>query len=163
MIDFLNYYANIWAEIFGLAVIQNTIFICVIFLILYIFNNLSAQTKYILTLIGVCKLLLPPFLPLFIHANDPNIILPVSELTSSIVTYDLEAISSNLDISNSKLTVLGLVFVIWLVIVLFHLLFIAFSSIRWANILKTATQIDQEDVFPMLKNPRIKITTPGVV
>jgi len=63
MIEWLNHTGEIWLSYFGLALIQNTIFMGIIFLLLYWLRQASAQIKYWIGVIGLLKLILPPFLP----------------------------------------------------------------------------------------------------
>jgi beta-lactamase regulating signal transducer with metallopeptidase domain len=58
-----------WWEYFSFATIQNSIFLLMIFILLNVLKNSSAQTKYIIGLIGLTKLLIPPFLPVYL-VND---------------------------------------------------------------------------------------------
>jgi len=65
MIDIINQIADFWIKYFGVAVLQNTIFIAVIFLILKSLKNLPAKIKYAISLIALFKLLIPPFIPIY--------------------------------------------------------------------------------------------------
>jgi hypothetical protein len=59
----LNAWGGIWAGYFGLALIQHTLFLGVIFLGLYLARNAPAGLRYSLCFLGMAKLLLPPFMP----------------------------------------------------------------------------------------------------
>ena len=59
----INQIAEAWAGYFGLAVLQNTAFLALIFAALYVIRNAAAQTRYIVSVLGLAKLLLPPFIP----------------------------------------------------------------------------------------------------
>jgi len=63
MIDLLHEVSHFWVEYFGLIVIQNSLFIIVILLLLIYFPKISARIKYLVCIIGVIKLLIPPFVP----------------------------------------------------------------------------------------------------
>ncbi len=63
MIETLNYFSRQWAEYFGLAVLQNTLFIGIIFLMLALFKKANAKVRYSIAVLGLLKLLLPPVLP----------------------------------------------------------------------------------------------------
>lgn len=60
MIDLLAARGGSWTEYFGPAVLQNTLFLGLIFLALYILRNTRASARYALCVIGMVKLLLPP-------------------------------------------------------------------------------------------------------
>ena len=63
MIEWINYYGEIWAKYFGIAVIQNTIFLGLIFIALHFLRNSSARIRYNIALLGLIKLLIPPIVP----------------------------------------------------------------------------------------------------
>ena len=55
----LNYYSNLWVQYFGLAILQNTIFLGFVFLAFHLLKNADARIKYIVGVLGIVKLLLP--------------------------------------------------------------------------------------------------------
>ena len=61
MIQMLNGISSGWAEYFGWAVLQNTLFLAVLFLLLRFMRRAPAHIKYMIGCVGVIKLLLPPF------------------------------------------------------------------------------------------------------
>ena len=63
MIPFLNHLGEIWFDFAKLLVIQNSLFLGFVFFALFLLKNASAQVKYWITLIGLFKLVLPPFIP----------------------------------------------------------------------------------------------------
>ena len=63
MIDFINHWSQAWIRHFGPAVVQNTIFLGFVFLTLHLLRRGTARLKYTITMIGLIKLLLPPFVP----------------------------------------------------------------------------------------------------
>ncbi len=63
MITMLNAWGESWAGYFGLAVLQHTLFLGLIFLGLYLLRNARAGIRYGLCVIGMAKLVLPLFLP----------------------------------------------------------------------------------------------------
>lgn len=63
MIPFLNEWGGVWIKYFSLVLIQNSIFLGFVFLALYLLRNASARVKYYISIIGLIKLILPPFLP----------------------------------------------------------------------------------------------------
>jgi beta-lactamase regulating signal transducer with metallopeptidase domain/biopolymer transport protein ExbD len=60
----LNEWGGIWVDYFGLAVLQNTVFLGFVFVALHIGRTAPARIKYIIAMTGLVKLLLPPFIPL---------------------------------------------------------------------------------------------------
>ena len=63
MTSIVNDYAGHWLAYFGPAVVQNTLFLAVLFLCLALLRKAPAQLRYNLALVGLAKLLLPPFIP----------------------------------------------------------------------------------------------------
>lgn len=63
MIELLNNLGQQWAPVFSLAIVQNTVFLGVIFFALAVFKNADARLKYMIGFIGLVKLMLPPFIP----------------------------------------------------------------------------------------------------
>jgi TonB family protein len=79
MIAFINDWADAWLNVFGYAVVQNTVFLIVIFLLLSVLKNVDAKYKYAIGCIGLAKCLIPPFLPLpALHALRPAPGLPAA-------------------------------------------------------------------------------------
>ena len=63
MISILNEWGKTWTTYMGLSVVQNTLFLGLLFLALFVIGNASAKIKYNVALIGLFKLCLPPFVP----------------------------------------------------------------------------------------------------
>ena len=63
MIYTMNNIAGHWLGYFSTTVIQNTIFLGIIFLALYLLRKANARIKYAVAFLGIVKLLVPPFLP----------------------------------------------------------------------------------------------------
>ena len=85
MIEFLNQCGIIWIEYFGLAVLQNTIFLCFVFFALSLLRNAPARIKYAITMIGLIKLFFPPIIPLSFLTK----LLSNSFFSNDIITNDL--------------------------------------------------------------------------
>ena len=64
MIETLNIYGDFWIDYFGLAVLQNTFFLGIIFFTLNLLRHASAFMKYTICIVGLIKLLMPPFVPI---------------------------------------------------------------------------------------------------
>lgn len=143
MIEFINQYGQIWAEYFGLAVLQNTLFLGIIFLLLYWLKDANAKTKYIIAMIGIVKLLLPPFLPasflsklvsfsngiIDIQIGKPTIIAAADQVEPTL-----------------RLSLIGLLFSIWLLTLAISLLIPVFSTLRLKFKLKNARPIRANEI-----------------
>ena len=63
MIESINEFSVLWADYFLQAVVQDSVFILGIFLILRLLRNRSAALLRTITLVGLAKVVAPPFLP----------------------------------------------------------------------------------------------------
>jgi TonB family protein len=150
MIEQLNQYGQIWAEFFGLVILQNTLFLGIVFLVLYWLRDANAKTKYIITMIGIVKLLLPPFIPasflskLFAFSNG---IIAV-QIGKPMIAVSADQIESTLSLS-----LVGLLFLIWFLTVSISLLVPIVTTLRLQFKLRDAIPIRFEEI----DNASIKI------
>ncbi len=168
MIDFINLLGSGWITYFGWTVIQNTLFLGLLFFALYLLRNTSARLKYTVTLIGLIKLLLPPFLPAtFLSLAESNInpvntaiaIQPVSETGSSQAWF-------------LELRYTGWLFMIWTFFAVGSILVSLGLTLRLKRRLKNAIEIDHQKLdlgnntasIQILKSDKISIPlTLGIV
>jgi len=161
MIDFINRLGSGWMTYFGWAVIQNTFFLGLLFFALYLLQNTSARLKYAVTLIGLIKLLLPPFLPatfLSLPVSDTNsasaatVIQPVSEIVSSKAWF-------------LEIRYTGWLLIIWTLFAVGSILIALSLTLRLKSRLKTAVKIDHQKLdlgnniasIQILKSDKISI------
>lgn len=143
MIEFINQYGQIWAEFFGLVVLQNTLFLGIIFLVLYLLKDANARTKYIISMIGIVKLLLPPFLTasflskLFSFSNG---IIDI-QIGKPVIMASADQVEPTVSLS-----LIGLLFSIWIFTVAISLLIPIFSTLRLKIKLKDARLIRYNEV-----------------
>ncbi|MBU8870022.1 MAG: M56 family metallopeptidase [Gemmatimonadales bacterium] len=64
MVTLLNEWAGSWGPYFLLAVIQNSLFLALVFVILRVLRRAPARILSLVATLGVVKLAIPPFLPL---------------------------------------------------------------------------------------------------
>ncbi|MCP4574095.1 MAG: hypothetical protein GY838_17175 [bacterium] len=64
MMTLLNDWGATWAEYFVPAILQNTMFLGLVFLALYLLRNASARVRAAVATVGIVKLVIPPFVPL---------------------------------------------------------------------------------------------------
>jgi beta-lactamase regulating signal transducer with metallopeptidase domain/biopolymer transport protein ExbD len=110
MIDLLNECGQIWIERFGLVVVQNTLFLGLVFAALYWLRNSSAWVRHVIALAGLAKLITPPFLPLSSSTAPAYFELP------RLAAIPYQSISATTDVAASNslsLTLAGLLFTIW--------------------------------------------------
>lgn len=113
MIESLNEYGRIWATYFAWAVVQNTLFLVLVFLVLYWLRNASARVKYAVAAVGLVKLLLPPFVPshVLVPSGQP-LPLPTSTLLFSFADSPASGPAAPF-VPSVGLEPLGVMFLIW--------------------------------------------------
>ncbi|MCU0645008.1 MAG: M56 family metallopeptidase, partial [bacterium] len=143
MIELLNQYGQAWAEFFGLAVLQNTLFLGIIFLILYWLRNANARTRYAIAMIGIFKLLLPPFMPASLVSkwlSIPGGTIDI-QVGKPIVVASAETIEPTVSVS-----LIGLLFFLWLVTLSISLIIPVLATVRLKLRLKNAEPIQSEEL-----------------
>ncbi len=114
MIEFIEYYSKIWAENFGVAVLQHTLFLGIVFLALYWLKGANAKTKYIIAIIGISKLMVPLFVPVTLLSRFFTFSNPMIEVQ---VGAPMMSASTNKADATFKLSLIRLCFVIWFFVV----------------------------------------------
>lgn len=145
MIDLLNAWGASWADYFVPAVLQNTLFLGLILLALHILKNARASLRYALCLIGLVKLLLPPFLSTG-FVETPERLVPVV----SLMNLSPGAPSSGAGLvaehgAGTHLDFVGLVFAVWAAVAVVHLIHTALSAARLGHELKGAVSVTDPD------------------
>lgn len=135
MIDLLNSISIKWASLILTEITQNSVFISLIFLALYILRNSSAQIKYSLCLIGLARLLIP--IPIF-SGSIPLEIPQIIKLRPLIVSPE-KILPFHPDTSLNSLSVL---FLIWLLFITGYFFIFTLSSLKLSKQLKGAKQIN---------------------
>jgi len=119
MIEALNDAGRLWAEYFVPALVQNTLFLALVFLALYWFRNASAGVRYAIAAVGLVKLVLPPFVStgLMVPVGGEQVAFPASNLLFSFTNLSTGAEAVPPD-TPAGLNVLGVLFVVWAIIAL---------------------------------------------
>ena len=91
MIEFFNSLAETWTVPLGLLIAQNTLYLLIVLLLLFLLKNTDARIKYLIALTGIFKLLLPGFIPIsFSFLNSaPATALPISTNAITIVSSEI--------------------------------------------------------------------------
>jgi TonB family protein len=161
MIDLINVWAQGWAQYFGLALVQNTLFLAFILLILKLMKNAPARVKYSISLIGLAKLLLPPLLPAPFLA--PQTILSQPAGTGSLVYLETATTSggpvssSPVIAASTPLSLLGLFLLIWTGIALIALIVPFLSTLRLKWLLRNAQVVQSDHIKSILPHRDCKI------
>ncbi|MBN2416723.1 M56 family metallopeptidase [bacterium] len=156
MIETLNSWGSLWLTWFLPAVMQNTVFLALLLLLLYRVREYTAQFKYSLGMIGICKLLLPPFLPARLKA--------AAEAVTADLSADIAALGSTPPPPPPpadwvppapQLTVPGIIITVWLTFLLLYICYILFTTARLKHFLKHAQPVDAQ--IPELTGTNIQV------
>lgn len=143
MIESLNEWGQIWLNYLGYSVVQNTLFLAVIFLILHRMRNVSARFRYVIAFIGITKLFLPNFIPapVQIHLARP---------TGTVLTAMPVHVTGTgpLTAAAPGFTAAGLLFVIWLLVAGTLILLPALSTLRLKLRLRDAQMLPADGLLP---------------
>ena len=150
MIEWINQSGQAWAAFFGVAVLQNTLFLGIVFLVLYSFRNASARIRHAIAMIGIIKLLLPPFLPASLLSQW--FAFPVATIDIQI-GKPMVAAAAEMNEPTLQVSLIGLVFLIWLITFSISLIFPVVSTLRLRLKLKNARPIRLDD----FENIRIQV------
>ncbi len=140
MIEFLNQWGQEWGRFFGLMTLQNTIFMGFLFLALRLLKNSSARIKYTIMLIGLFKLLMPPFLSLPFLPN------PSSGPIQILASEPIPVAPTTITMSSMKLNLSGILFLIWIIAVVISVMISVISSLRLNYKIKMSKPV-QVDAF----------------
>jgi len=158
MIQMLNSVAAGWGEIFLLAVIQNTIFLGLVFAALHILRNAPASVRYLIALAGLIKLVLPPFMRIPAIMSIPGV---SGAGYGSLIPFGTGSDGGSAvaipETAGESLTAAGALFSIWALIVLAGLVYTVSGSFRLALRLRGARPVIDKDIpaVPGIENIRV--------
>jgi beta-lactamase regulating signal transducer with metallopeptidase domain/biopolymer transport protein ExbD len=158
MIEALNGYGRVWAEYFAWAVAQNTLFLGLVFLVLYMLRNASARVKYAVAAVGLVKVLLPPFVPTSVLA--PAAGQSIQETTSTLL-FSFTNTPVNAVVPAKAFPIglneFGAVFMIWVGAALIILAHSIVVTVRLARSVGDAVLVDDVEVPRVAKDRRIQV------
>ncbi len=161
MIELLNQTARSWADAFGPALVQNTIFLGLLLLVLSRLRRISAGMKQALATIGVAKLLLPPFVPVGMGAPGSHEARSVTEAAASVVLVPSPAGVVEGSAPGTELSLLGLAFLIWAAATGLVLAGSLLSTVRLAWALRDASPVTGPEVRAELLGTGIGVRRSG--
>ena len=142
MIELLNSFAENWMAYFGYAIMQNTLFLAVIFLVLYKLREKLAAIQYAVAALGLIKLLVPPFVPFTIRAAATAAPAVGAVEVGDIAVSSVEAVPAG-----PSLSLLSILFLVWAftVILMLSSTLISTLKLKWHlrdSAFVTHTEID---------------------
>ncbi|HDQ45995.1 MAG TPA: TonB family protein [bacterium] len=145
-----------WAEYFGWAVIQNSIFLGIVILLLKILRDAPAGIRYGIGLAGLVKLIIPPFLAAPFLKPAPRLLSSLSLIGVQPVTFVPENAPPPPPPQPSLSVIL---FISWTAFLLVFLLWPILASIRMRSRLSNAIPVDPQGAegIRVLKTDRIQV------
>jgi len=140
MIGAANQWGGVWLEYFGVALVQNTVFLGIVFLALYLARNTRASTRYVIAITGLVKLLLPPFLPVYLAAESGAEVLALSGVSYMLLSGSAPSGEGPAAAAQQAplVTLAGGLFAVWAVIACAYVLLAAVSTLRLTVLLRGA-------------------------
>lgn len=160
MIESINTFAAGWTEYFGWAIVQNTVFLGIIILLLRLLRDTPARIRYWIGLVGLVKLIIPPFLAAPFLKPDPIILSSVGYVSTRVFpVLDTTELPPPPPPATIRLDLAGILFLIWAIFLLFFILWPLISSLRMARQLASATPVEGYDAdgIPVLKSNSINV------
>jgi beta-lactamase regulating signal transducer with metallopeptidase domain/biopolymer transport protein ExbD len=148
MIELINHWGSLWAGYFGFAVLQNTVFLGLVFVLLHLLRHRSAYLLYMLCMIGLLKLLLPPFVPLRLAPSSvpgPSVL---SDVTSLIVPVSAPAATGTAAGTGIGFGLPGALLVAWAAFMVSYLLLVGISTARLRRRLACSARVGSIAVRP---------------
>lgn len=153
MIDFLNECGRLWYEPFGLMVVQNTVFLGVVFAALYWLRNASARVRYAVAVLGLVKLVVPPFM----SANVTSA--PTYVALSSLATlpHRAMAIPGGNEASPVTITLAGFLLMIWFFVAAGVVLHTVVATRRLHGTLRHAEDAHDVDAVRFMRETGVRV------
>jgi len=137
-----------------LVLIQNTIFLGLIFVLLHLLKDTDALKKYIVAIFGVAKLLLPPFIPAKFLSN----LFTISNNSVGIEFGRIKAIPITGEVDAAiNLNLQSLLLILWMITAGVSLLIPLISNIRFRLRLHDAKPIRPKELIKEFENSAIKV------
>jgi beta-lactamase regulating signal transducer with metallopeptidase domain/biopolymer transport protein ExbD len=140
MIAIINQWGRVWLSFFGLAVLQNTVFLAVILVVLHLLRGRAAGLLYSLCVVGLLKLMLPPFVPLRIGMTsvDRSLVTGIVGTVTQGPAATVPAATSGLGVG---LSLPGLLLMVWVTFLAAYLTLSAVSTLRLRRALAGASKV----------------------
>jgi len=160
MNDIMNGISHLWFQNFTFLLIQNSVFICIILLLLHLSKQLSAGFKYFICAIALFKLLIPPFLAYNFSTENIFTNFAPGIIAEKIFT-DTE--SNLMDTSSTLVNIAGamswveIIFIVWVTGVFISLIISAIRLMRLTFVLRNANPANRETYAHHIINPNIDV------
>ena len=155
MIASINQFAAQWAEYFGWAVVQNSIFLGIIILLLRLMKDAPARVRYWIGMAGLIKLIIPPFIAAPFLKPDPIILSSIELISVQPVIHLSDAPPP----PPLALDLASILLLVWMALLLVFLIWPLVATIRMKRQLSGAAPVDnwKADGIRILKTDRINV------
>ena len=138
MIDLLNQYGRQWAASFGPTVLQDTVFLGLVFFVLHRMRGASARVRYAAGMIGLAKLLLPPLIraPRLLPPSVPLRSLPGPLANVSFIP--VPAVTGAPADAGTSFDIAGILILVWAACAVAYLAVSVAGTVRLALVLRDA-------------------------
>jgi beta-lactamase regulating signal transducer with metallopeptidase domain len=150
MIPFINNIGDIWMSYLSSGLLNNTLFLGITLITMFLLKNTLAHIRYNIALLGLIKLMIPPFISLAILPSNIQIPLTLDIIPAEAIetTEQSIAIAPSLD-SN------GMLFLIWMFIVVIFFMIVAARTVRLLISIKNSSLIKELQI----NNCRVRLYT----
>ena len=149
MISFLNEYGARWAAYFLPALVQNTIFLAVVLIVLHKLRGFSAGVRYLVGVVGLVKLLLPPLFPSTFGMGTAGVIERTGGVSGAIRFLPVAAPGESAAVIDAgvRLGPAGFLLALWAAVAAIYLFTAAVRTLRLAWRLRDSVQIKEIEGF----------------
>lgn len=143
MTTLLNDWGMTWAGFFVPAVLQNTIFLGLVFLALYLLRNASARVRAAVATVGIVKLVIPPFVPL--HMGE-RVVEEAPAFSNLLFPFSDTAAAGTPAAATGGLTLVASLMIAWVSIALARLGWVGLQTLQLALAVRGACPVPDEYV-----------------
>jgi beta-lactamase regulating signal transducer with metallopeptidase domain len=150
MIEMINAISQTWINSLNVILLPNTIFLFVLIAALFLLRKTTANLRYSVSLLGLIKLVIPPFI--FLPILNPNIDQTIKRMIINLqpqISSDLISIK----MINTSLSFTSILFLFWVSIFLIIIGRTLLRTVHYYKIVKNASFIEELN----LKGKRIKL------
>lgn len=159
MIEWINHSGISGIRILVNSTIQDSVFLVIVFIVIYMLRHTSAQYRYNILLLGLIQVLIPPFITVSPWKQAlPQTFSIVSNIDTMNVTAKIPFITSTTPLS---LSWIGIIFSFWMIISILILSVHIISSIQLRLLLRSSFYLDSiqygRSTVKLFKHPAIKM------
>ena len=154
MIEIINQFGEAWFKYFGLSLVQNTLFLAALFVMLYLLRNAAAQIRYAIGLVGLAKLVLPPFIPVQMPAPSAGSAGALPGAITDLTAFSFQSGAEPALASAPSLNLTGLLLLLWIGGALVYLVLTIVSTARLLLALRGAVRLSD---IPVAGSGRVYI------